>query len=246
MEIIFSPSFVYQLAHTVSAFYVTTAFVVLGVAAYTFTARSLRRGRASDVAAGALVPRDLRAPTNGARGHARPQHLEISARQARGYGGVVGYRARRAGIDHRLARCARSATTRRSRSEARQPLSHPFVGRRGQGAEELPPDERPPVSHRLFRLQDHGRHRCCDVRNGRLRTAAVVAAARGHDRLVSETLSARFSARVHCRHRRMDNNKKSAASRGRSTACCGRAVRSPFPHRARCAAVPPCSTWQST
>ena len=39
MEIIFSPSFVYQLAHTVSAFYVTTAFVVLGVAAYT-----LRRG----------------------------------------------------------------------------------------------------------------------------------------------------------------------------------------------------------
>jgi cytochrome bd ubiquinol oxidase subunit I len=39
MEIIFSPSFVYRLAHTVSAFYITTAFVVLGVAAYT-----LRRG----------------------------------------------------------------------------------------------------------------------------------------------------------------------------------------------------------
>jgi cytochrome bd ubiquinol oxidase subunit I len=38
--IVFSPSFLYRLAHTVSAFYVTTAFVVLGVAAYT-----LRRGR---------------------------------------------------------------------------------------------------------------------------------------------------------------------------------------------------------
>jgi len=38
-EIVFNPSFPYRLAHTVSAFYVTTAFVVLGVGAYT-----LRRG----------------------------------------------------------------------------------------------------------------------------------------------------------------------------------------------------------
>jgi cytochrome d ubiquinol oxidase subunit I len=34
-QIIFNPSFPYRLAHTVSAFYVTTAFVVLGVGAYT-------------------------------------------------------------------------------------------------------------------------------------------------------------------------------------------------------------------
>lgn len=34
-DIIFNPSFPYRLAHTVSAFYVTTAFVVLGVGAYT-------------------------------------------------------------------------------------------------------------------------------------------------------------------------------------------------------------------
>jgi cytochrome bd ubiquinol oxidase subunit I len=40
LEIIFNPSFPYRLAHTVSAFYVTTAFVVLGVGAYT-----LRRGQ---------------------------------------------------------------------------------------------------------------------------------------------------------------------------------------------------------
>jgi cytochrome d ubiquinol oxidase subunit I len=39
-EIVFNPSFPYRLAHTVSAFFVTTAFVVLGVGAYT-----LRRGR---------------------------------------------------------------------------------------------------------------------------------------------------------------------------------------------------------
>jgi cytochrome d ubiquinol oxidase subunit I len=40
LEIIFNPSFPYRLAHTVSAFFVTTAFVVLGVGAYT-----LRRGQ---------------------------------------------------------------------------------------------------------------------------------------------------------------------------------------------------------
>jgi cytochrome bd ubiquinol oxidase subunit I len=39
LEIVFSPSFPYRLAHTVSAFYVTTAFVVLAVGAYT-----VRRG----------------------------------------------------------------------------------------------------------------------------------------------------------------------------------------------------------
>lgn len=44
-EVIFNASFPYRLAHTVVAFYVTTAFVVLGVAAWT-----MRRGRDMDFA----------------------------------------------------------------------------------------------------------------------------------------------------------------------------------------------------
>jgi cytochrome d ubiquinol oxidase subunit I len=40
LEIVLNPSFPYRLSHTVSAFFVTTAFVVLGVGAYT-----LRRGQ---------------------------------------------------------------------------------------------------------------------------------------------------------------------------------------------------------
>jgi cytochrome d ubiquinol oxidase subunit I len=44
--IIFNPSFPYRLAHTVSAFYVTTAFVVLGVGAYTvLKGKALAEGR---------------------------------------------------------------------------------------------------------------------------------------------------------------------------------------------------------
>jgi cytochrome d ubiquinol oxidase subunit I len=46
LAIIFSPSFPYRLAHTVSAFFVTTAFVVLGVGAYTLRRRlSVEHGR---------------------------------------------------------------------------------------------------------------------------------------------------------------------------------------------------------
>jgi cytochrome d ubiquinol oxidase subunit I len=45
--ITFSPSFPYRLAHTVSAFFVTTAFVVLGVGAYTLRRRlSVAHGQA--------------------------------------------------------------------------------------------------------------------------------------------------------------------------------------------------------
>jgi cytochrome bd ubiquinol oxidase subunit I len=43
--IVFSPSFPYRLAHTIVAFYITTGFVVVGVAAY-----YLRRGRFMDEA----------------------------------------------------------------------------------------------------------------------------------------------------------------------------------------------------
>src|ERR1700744_217062 len=46
-DIIFSPSFPFRLAHTVTAFYVTTAFVVLGVGAYTVRSRkALAEGQA--------------------------------------------------------------------------------------------------------------------------------------------------------------------------------------------------------
>jgi cytochrome d ubiquinol oxidase subunit I len=43
MQIVFNPSFPYRLAHTVTGFYVTAAFVVLGIGAYTF-----RRGLFGD------------------------------------------------------------------------------------------------------------------------------------------------------------------------------------------------------
>jgi cytochrome d ubiquinol oxidase subunit I len=45
LEIIFNPSFPFRLAHTVSAFYVTTAFVVLAAGAYCARGRFVQEGR---------------------------------------------------------------------------------------------------------------------------------------------------------------------------------------------------------
>jgi cytochrome d ubiquinol oxidase subunit I len=54
-DIIFSPSFPYRLAHTVTAFYVTTAFVVLGVGAYTIRRGRVEEGRVMFTMAGLLL-----------------------------------------------------------------------------------------------------------------------------------------------------------------------------------------------
>jgi cytochrome d ubiquinol oxidase subunit I len=54
-EIIFSPSFPYRLAHTVTAFYVTTGFVVLGVGAYTMRRGRVEEGRIMFTMAGLLL-----------------------------------------------------------------------------------------------------------------------------------------------------------------------------------------------
>jgi len=46
MAIIFNPSFPYRLAHNVTAFYITTAFVVMGVAAWLIrSGKSAAEGR---------------------------------------------------------------------------------------------------------------------------------------------------------------------------------------------------------
>src|SRR5712671_5265361 len=70
LQIIFSPSFPYRLSHTVVAFFVTAAFVVLGVGAYT-----LRRAQfieAGHGAHGAVLARCLGSPAGVSRRQARP------------------------------------------------------------------------------------------------------------------------------------------------------------------------------
>ena len=91
LAIVFNPSFPYRLLHNVTAFYITTAFVVMGVGAWL-----LRRNRAVD---------DLRMMVRMAlnlliiwsrgdfpRRFAWAQYARTPASQARGDGGAVRYR----------------------------------------------------------------------------------------------------------------------------------------------------------
>ena len=90
LAIIFNPSFPYRLAHTVVGFYVTTAFVVVCVAAYL-----IRRGRFVDEGRVMLSMTLWLLTRPGAaadldRRPARPQHARAPAGQARGDRGALG------------------------------------------------------------------------------------------------------------------------------------------------------------
>ena len=92
LAIIFNPSFPYRLAHNVTAFYITTGFVVLGVGACL-----LRRGHVADEDArmmsdGARPADHPRAAADVPRRPARPQHARVSAGQARGDRGTLRHR----------------------------------------------------------------------------------------------------------------------------------------------------------
>ena len=89
IAIIFNPSFPYRLAHTVVAVYITTGFVVVGVAAFT-SGRTLRRGSATDAVDDAVAAHCARAAADLPWRRARPQHARTSAGEARRDRGDMG------------------------------------------------------------------------------------------------------------------------------------------------------------
>ena len=61
LAIVFNPSFPYRLAHNVTAFYLTTGFMVLGVGAYLVRRGGFAEEGTAHGQNGARVPRHLRA-----------------------------------------------------------------------------------------------------------------------------------------------------------------------------------------
>ena len=126
LAIIFSPSFPYRLAHTVSAFYVTTAFVVLGVGAYTAAARQGRSTKAASMIGMALVASDH---SRAAADRSRRQHgLNTLAYQPAKLAAIEGLwepRRRRAAhaVRHGPTPAPRAQSRRDRRAASRQPLS---------------------------------------------------------------------------------------------------------------------------
>ena len=139
LEIVFSPSLPYRLAHTVSAFFVTTAFVVLGVGAYTLRrGRFLPQGRMMLRLAlwflAIFVPAQIILGDLHGLNTLAYQPAKLAAIEGLWDGGS-GVAASIIGWPDEAAR----TQSRRDRDTAAgQPLSHPFLGWRGQGPQGLP------------------------------------------------------------------------------------------------------------
>ena len=174
LAIIFSPSFPYRLAHTVSAFYVTTAFVVLGRRRLT-----VRRGRC--VAEGRMMLRlalwflAIFVPLQIVLGDMHGLNtLEHQPAKLAAIEGALGRRTRRA-----ARRLSAGPTRRRSAISreiaipaCRQPyLTHSWDGA-VKGLKDFPRRSAPAGGDRLFRVPHHGRHRLADAGRGRRRLRA--------------------------------------------------------------------------
>ena len=165
-----------SLAHTVSAFYVTTAFVVLGVGAYT-----VRRGQSP--AEGRMMLRlalwflIIFVPIQVVLGDMHG--LNTLEYQPAKLAAIEGLWDGGSGVPASIIAWpdqTRGAQPRRDRDpETRQPLSHPFVERRGQRPEGFPGRSAAAGRGGLFRLPHHGRHRAVDARDGGHRIIPAVA-----------------------------------------------------------------------
>ena len=152
IAVIFNPSFPYRFAHTVVAVYLTTAFTVIGVAAYHLRHRQFVDESKVMIAMGValatvLVP--LQALIGDAHGLNTLEHQPAEARRDRG---DLDDAARAAGGALRTAgREERGERLRDRDSEAREPLPHARLGRRGQRAQgRSPRNDRPPVAPVFF------------------------------------------------------------------------------------------------
>ena len=157
LEIIFSPSFPYRLAHTVSAFYVTTAFVVLGVGAYTVAARQ-RWAEGRMMLRLALWFLAIFVPAQMVIGDMHGLNtLEYQPAKLAAIEGLWDGGRGVPGLDHRLARRNEERNLCEiAIPQSRQSLSHPFLGWRGQRPEGLSARSAAAGRDRLLRLPHHG------------------------------------------------------------------------------------------
>jgi cytochrome d ubiquinol oxidase subunit I len=150
-QVVFNPSFPYRLAHTVLAFYITSAFVVLGVGAYTVRrGRFVEEGRVMVTTAlsllAILVPLQLIAGDQHGLNTLKHQPAKIAAIEAR-------WETTRPVPLTLFALPDQAAETNRYALDVPYLgsliLTHSLDGAI-KGLKEFPPDERPPVSIVFF------------------------------------------------------------------------------------------------
>ena len=152
VAVIFNPSFPYRISHTVTAFLVTTGFVVARCRGVLSPARTCHRRGTHDALDDAVAAHRPGAAADRPRRPARAQYLPSSAGQARRHGGPLGDAVgqRRSSSSAGPIRTPRLRDGRsRCRISAASCLTHTLNGT-VRGLKEWPREDRPPAADRLL------------------------------------------------------------------------------------------------
>ncbi len=207
LAIIFSPSFPYRLAHTVSGFYVTTAFVVLGVGAYLVrTTRFPEESRLMvKMALSFLI---LFVPLQIFLGDL--QGLNTRQYQPAKLAAIEGDWDTASPTPLTVFAIPNQAAERNDYAIetplSGQPRAHPHAARRDQGPEGFPGRSASARLAGVLRLPHHGRHRLADARDRAGRVLSVVQEETLRDALVPATLLVRGAARLRGRSGGLDHD----------------------------------------
>ena len=150
IEIVFSPSFPYRRAHR-QRLLRHDRLRRAGRRRLHGAARAIAERRPRDAAAGALVPRHLRAAADGARRHARPQHAEYQPAKLAAIEGlwdsgrgvpasIIGWPEQAGGTQYVEIAIPKLGSLY---------LTHSWNGE-VKGLKDFPPDQRPPVAVLYF------------------------------------------------------------------------------------------------
>ena len=152
LQVIFNPSFLSRLAHTVVAFFITTSFVVLGVGAYLHEARAVRRGRPHHAVDGAVAADGLGAAADSSSGTIMGStRWSTSPRNSR--------QSKRAGRPDAACRSTLFAIPDAKAEKNRFAIEIPLLGSlilthdldgEVKGLKDFPADQRPPVAIPFF------------------------------------------------------------------------------------------------
>ena len=162
--VVFSPTFPYRLIHMILASYLTTAFVVAGVAAYLMLRRRALGRIAHHVAHGVGLDRDPGAPATRRRSRTRAVGLRHPAEQVRRHRGSL---AELSGQGSPYSHCLagpeeRDEPLRDQDPGDRQLRRHRQLERRNHRSPGIPARGQAERSDRVLGVPDHGRCRHAD------------------------------------------------------------------------------------
>ena len=213
LAVIFSPSFPYRFAHTVTAVYLTTAFTVIGVAAwYLLNNRFVEESRVM-ITMGVLLASIL-VPAQALIGDLHGRNtLEYQPQKLAAIEAIWDTRAGQPSVLFALPDEEYGVEPLRDRhSEVRKPLSHPQPRWHGEGPQGLPEGGPAAGDTAVLWFPHHGRDVGDHAGDDGLGVVARLAQASVHDARLFARRHLRASGGLRCGNRGLDDDRGRSAT----------------------------------